>query len=154
MAVGEKNWVRHWEVHVRMDLSKIMNIQDGFLQNKADLFDCELTHSATPNTTRRKKIQASPLSNCKIRMNEDKKFGCDPSPSKSTGPWSAVGGPVRPQHSQAQPSAERGEINVRDHTKQTAKGSTPPEPTALHCMGATSCCLVFLQQGEMHRKRP
>lgn len=56
-----------------MDLSKIMNIQDGFLQNKADLLlDHKLTNSATPNTTRQK-IQASFLS--KIRMNEDKRSG-------------------------------------------------------------------------------
>lgn len=73
MAVGEKNWVRHWEVHVRMDLSKIMNIQDGFLQSKADLLlDRELINSITPNTVRQK-IRASILS--KIRLNEDKRSG-------------------------------------------------------------------------------
>lgn len=55
MAVGEKNWVRHWEVHVRMDLSKIMNIQDGFLQNKTDLlFDCELTFCHTKHNEKTK----------------------------------------------------------------------------------------------------
>lgn len=76
MAVGEENWVRHWQVHVRMDLSKIMNIQDGLLQNKADSsFGYEPTSSATPNTMRRQKIQASLLSKCKIRMDEDKKSG-------------------------------------------------------------------------------
>lgn len=59
-----------------MDLSKIMNIQDGFLQSKADLlFDYKLINSATPNTRRKQKIEASLLSKCKIRMNEDQKPG-------------------------------------------------------------------------------
>lgn len=57
-----------------MDLSKIMNIQDGFLANKADLlFNYEPTNSATPNTVRRQKIQTSLLSNCKIWVNENKR---------------------------------------------------------------------------------
>lgn len=73
MAVREKNWVRHWEVHVRMDLSEIMNIQDRLLENKADLlFNYELTNSVTPNTMKRQKIQTSLLSNYKIRMDEKK----------------------------------------------------------------------------------
>lgn len=71
MAVCEKNWVRHWEVHVRMDLSEIMNIQDRLLENKADLlFNYELTNSVTPDTMRRQNIQTELLSNHKIRMNE------------------------------------------------------------------------------------
>jgi len=70
MAVCEKNWVRHWEVHVRMDLSEIMNIQDGLLENNAYLlFNYEITVSVTASTIRRQKFYIFSLFNYKIRMN-------------------------------------------------------------------------------------
>lgn len=51
-----------------MDLSEIMNIQDGLLENKADLlFNYEVTNSVAPNTMRRQKVQNSLLSSHKIR---------------------------------------------------------------------------------------
>lgn len=59
-----------------MDLSKIMNIQDGFLENRADLlFNYELRNSAAPKQRGDKKVQASLLSDRKTRMNENKRSG-------------------------------------------------------------------------------
>lgn len=73
VAVGEENWVRHWEVHVRMDLSEIVDVQDGLLENEANfLFNDKLTSSVTPNAMRRQKVQTSLLCSYKIRVNVKK----------------------------------------------------------------------------------
>lgn len=63
VAVGEKNRVRHWEVHVRMDLGEIMNIQDGLLENKAGSgFNEMLTASGPPGAIRQQKLADLSLS--------------------------------------------------------------------------------------------
>lgn len=56
-----------------MDLSEIMNIQDGLLENNAYLlFNYEITVSVTASTIRRQKFYIFSLFNYKIRMNKKK----------------------------------------------------------------------------------
>lgn len=114
-----------------MDLSQIMNIQDGFLQNKAHLLlDHKLTNSVTPHTTR-EKIQASFLS--KIRMNENKKPGnktVDPPPMS---PGHDVR--VRAQHCQEQPSGEKNKCE-RSHKANC----TRQHPSRANSTAAAALC--------------
>lgn len=56
-----------------MDLSEIVDVQDGLLENEANLlFNYKLTSSVTLNTMRGQKIQTSLSSSYKISVNEKK----------------------------------------------------------------------------------